>query len=131
MATTVTVNSNYNGKEAGEIIGASFKEADTIAKGLVTPLVDIDYKISVRKIAYADGRTDYACGFTPTGSMTLSERELEPKKIKNELELCKEDFRQIWSSASMGFSAHNDRICLLYTSPSPRDRTRSRMPSSA
>ena len=25
----------------------------------------------------------------------------------------------------------NDPICLLYTSPSPRDRTRSRMPSSA
>ena len=31
-------------------------------------------------------------------------------------------------------SAHDhdtDNICLLYTSPSPRDRTRSRMPSSA
>ena len=27
--------------------------------------------------------------------------------------------------------AHIDDICLLYTSPSPRDRTRSRMPSSA
>ena len=26
---------------------------------------------------------------------------------------------------------HEDRPCLLYTSPSPRDRTRSRMPSSA
>ena len=25
----------------------------------------------------------------------------------------------------------HDRNCLLYTSPSPRDRTRSRMPSSA
>ena len=25
----------------------------------------------------------------------------------------------------------NSKICLLYTSPSPRDRTRSRMPSSA
>ena len=25
----------------------------------------------------------------------------------------------------------NDNACLLYTSPSPRDRTRSRMPSSA
>ena len=24
-----------------------------------------------------------------------------------------------------------DKVCLLYTSPSPRDRTRSRMPSSA
>ena len=34
-----------------------------------------------------------------------------------------------------GSSIHNDGIqtsvCLLYTSPSPRDRTRSRMPSSA
>ena len=27
--------------------------------------------------------------------------------------------------------AQSDKICLLYTSPSPRDRTRSRMPSSA
>ena len=26
---------------------------------------------------------------------------------------------------------HKENICLLYTSPSPRDRTRSRMPSSA
>ena len=28
-------------------------------------------------------------------------------------------------------SDQNDKACLLYTSPSPRDRTRSRMPSSA
>ena len=27
--------------------------------------------------------------------------------------------------------AEEDSVCLLYTSPSPRDRTRSRMPSSA
>ena len=31
-------------------------------------------------------------------------------------------------SASQGME---DIVCLLYTSPSPRDRTRSRMPSSA
>ena len=30
-----------------------------------------------------------------------------------------------------GFSGNNSNCCLLYTSPSPRDRTRSRMPSSA
>ena len=29
------------------------------------------------------------------------------------------------------FNAHPEVSCLLYTSPSPRDRTRSRMPSSA
>ena len=27
--------------------------------------------------------------------------------------------------------SRKDKLCLLYTSPSPRDRTRSRMPSSA
>ena len=32
----------------------------------------------------------------------------------------------------VGFEAHSDGdICLLYTSPSPRDATLSRMPSSA
>ena len=30
-----------------------------------------------------------------------------------------------------GDEMHGDLRCLLYTSPSPRDRTRSRMPSSA
>ena len=32
---------------------------------------------------------------------------------------------------TIGPKAKNVVICLLYTSPSPRDRTRSRMPSSA
>ena len=30
-----------------------------------------------------------------------------------------------------GQTVAEDKACLLYTSPSPRDRTRSRMPSSA
>ncbi|VTU69300.1 fatty acid/phospholipid synthesis protein [Lactobacillus casei subsp. casei ATCC 393] [Lacticaseibacillus rhamnosus] len=35
--------------------------------------------------------------------------------------------------ANLEFLLYGDeaKICLLYTSPSPRDRTRSRMPSSA
>ena len=35
------------------------------------------------------------------------------------------------ASAGLGRIHVLDRACLLYTSPSPRDRTRSRMPSSA
>jgi len=110
MAFTANISSNYVGKDAGEYIGASFKEADTISKNLVTVMPDIDYQIHLKKIAYADGRTDYTCGFTPAGSVTLSEKILAPKKIKNDLEICKEDLRQIWSSASMGFSAHNNNL---------------------
>ena len=33
--------------------------------------------------------------------------------------------------ADLQVSGMGDSVCLLYTSPSPRDRTRSRMPSSA
>ena len=35
------------------------------------------------------------------------------------------------SPLSTSLPASLDGVCLLYTSPSPRDRTRSRMPSSA
>ena len=110
MATSVTVNSNYNGTVAGEIVGKAFKEADTIAKGLVTVLPNIPVKTSIRKIDYGNGRQDFSCGFTPAGSVTLNEVVLEPKKIKNEAEICKEDFRNVWDTATMGFSAHNDNM---------------------
>ena len=40
------------------------------------------------------------------------------------------DEYSVEGSYSGGLSASGD-LCLLYTSPSPRDRTRSRMPSSA
>jgi hypothetical protein len=110
MATSVTVNSNYNGTVAGEIVGKAFKEADTIAKSLVTVLPNIPVKTSIRKIDYGNGRQDFSCGFTPAGSVTLAEVVLEPKKIKNEAEICKEDFRNVWDTATMGFSAHNDNM---------------------
>jgi hypothetical protein len=110
MATTTTVNSSYAGTVAGEIVGKAFKEADTIARNLVTILPNIAVKQVIRKIDYGNGRQDYSCGFAPSGSVTLDEVILEPKKIKNEAELCKEDFRNVWDTASMGFSAHNDNM---------------------
>ena len=110
MATTVTVNSNYVGKEAGEITRKSFAEADTLRLGLVSTLVDIDFQVHLRQFQYSNGITGYTCGFSPQGSVTLSEKTLTPAKHKNELEICKEDLRQIWSSSTMGFSAHNDSM---------------------
>ena len=37
----------------------------------------------------------------------------------------------VLSGLLLGTGALGDRVCLLYTSPSPRDRQKSRMPSSA
>ena len=107
LATTVTVASNYAGKVAGGIIGAAFKEADTLRLGLLTVAENVNYKLNLRKIAYASGLTDYTCGFTPAGAVTLSEKVLEIKKIMNPIQVCKEDFRQTWSEDQMGASASN------------------------
>ena len=41
------------------------------------------------------------------------------------------DITQEIQDGAMAFLKAEYRVCLLYTSPSPRDRTRSRMPSSA
>ena len=40
-------------------------------------------------------------------------------------------FRQKYPDVSVQLQVHSTRSCLLYTSPSPRDNTTSRMPSSA
>ena len=50
MATTVTVTSNYAGKEAGAIVGKAFKEADTISKGLVTVFENVNYKTILNQL---------------------------------------------------------------------------------
>ena len=39
--------------------------------------------------------------------------------------------RTSYGSTSGGGASNESKICLLYTSPSPRDRQKSRMPSSA
>ena len=49
------------------------------------------------------------------------------------IKLCRLLGYELIDQADMSFvtSLDQDKACLLYTSPSPRDRTRSRMPSSA
>jgi len=107
MATTTNVSSNYAGKVAGGIIGAAFKEGSTLSLGVLTVAENVNYKMNLRKIAYADGTVNYSCGHAPAGTITLSEKVIEPKKVKNDFTVCKEDFRQTWSEDSMGASASN------------------------
>jgi hypothetical protein len=107
MPTTVTVTSNYAGKEAGAIVGQAFKEADTISKGFVTTFENVNYKLNLRKIQLTGGKREYTCGHVPSGAITLSEKVLEPKKFKDDFSVCKEDFRAQWSEETMGASASN------------------------
>ena len=72
---------------------------------------------------------EYVATQEPVGSKAIADRHelgVSPATIRNEMALLEEEGLITAPHTSAG------RIpCLLYTSPSPRDRTRSRMPSSA
>ncbi|MEM1337265.1 MAG: hypothetical protein AAGF96_05920 [Bacteroidota bacterium] len=110
MPTTTAVSSNYEGKVAGALIGKAYKEGDTLKKGLITLAPNVNFKLNMRRIQYADGRQAYSCGFNPAGSVTLDERVLQPTKLKIDHEICKEDFRATWDEDSFGPSANNDQF---------------------
>jgi len=46
--------------------------------------------------------------FTDTGSLTLTERILQPDEFQVNLELCKSDFRSDWEAVQMGYSAFDN-----------------------
>lgn len=110
MATALNITTNFVGNVAGEYIAAMIKESNAISENLVTVMPNIVSTTYLRKINTVEGFVDYVCGFTPTGSIVLSEYAITPKKIKWDSELCKEDFRQLWTAQEMGFSAHNDSL---------------------
>lgn len=110
MATTLDITTNYVGDVAGDYIGKMMKGSNTLSDNLVTVLPNIVSTTFLRKIETESGFVDYACGFVPSGAITLSEYSITPKKIMWPWELCKEDFRQLWTAKEMGFSAHNDSL---------------------
>ena len=59
---------------------------------------------------------------TVKASVTLLERELTRYK---------REYHDLVSKMKAAIQGSRDDICLLYTSPSPRDKRQSRMPSSA
>jgi len=110
MATTTTITSDYAGKVAGGLFLKTFKEADALKNGILTEYPNVNFKITLRKLQTTSGRRDYTCGHVPAGSIVLNEVVLEPKKFKDDFDLCKEDFRATWNEETMGASASNDTM---------------------
>ena len=59
----------------------------------------------------------------------LTRKDLEKQRAAQRVELFGTD--ELWSDYRKQFAPMLSEACLLYTSPSPRDRQKSRMPSSA
>ena len=87
-------------------------------------------------IAYAEHKSFLTIGFYsgwPGLVFVLNElfKASGDARFKTGARLCLEKMRAQASDIGAGIGWVEPMPCLLYTSPSPRDRTRSRMPSSA
>ena len=74
----------------------------------------------------------FGLGFQPIctlpylqAAIAQGSKDFSPQQ-KQKLSECQKTFRSLWS-----LDAEQELVCLLYTSPSPRDKRQSRMPSSA
>ena len=78
--------------------------------------------------------SDRLNSLSPSATLAMSQKSAELKAqgvdVIN-LSVGEPDFNTPDHIKEAAKKAIDDNFCLLYTSPSPRDRTRSRMPSSA
>jgi len=106
LTTTTSITSTYAGEFAGKYIQAALLAGTTLGKGTITIKPNIKYKEVVKKLATsATILADMTCDFSPTATVTLTEKILTPKEIQVNLQLCKKDFHSDWEAVLMGYSA--------------------------
>lgn len=103
LATTTNITTTYAGQFAGEYIAASLLSSSTIDDGGLTVKGNIAYKEVIKKLATTELVSAASCDFTPTSTVTLTERILQPTELQVNLQLCKKDFISDWEAQSMGF----------------------------
>ena len=103
LATTTSITTSYAGEFAGEYIAASLLSASTIDDGGLTVKANIAFKEVIKKLATNALVASASCDFTPTSTITLTERIIEPKELQVNLQLCKYDFVNDWEAQSMGY----------------------------
>ena len=96
MATTTSLTTTYAGREAAGYIRAAFLSNESLAA--VTFKENIEYKQVVRKLVDSITFANATCDFTPTGTVTLTERILTLEKFQVHRQLCKNTFLIDWSA---------------------------------
>ena len=105
MATTTSITSTYAGEFAGKYISAALLSGSTIENGGITVKPNVKFKEVIKKVATSGLIANASCDFADTGSVTLTERILQPEEFQVNIELCKKDFRSDWEAIQMGYSS--------------------------
>jgi hypothetical protein len=108
MATTTSITTTYAGEFASKYIAAALLSADTLDKGLVEIMPNVHYKQVIQKVGTDDIVKDATCDFTPTSTLTLTERVLTVEEFQVNLQLCRKDFLSTWQGAQMGYSVYDN-----------------------
>ena len=103
LATTTNITTSYAGEFAGEYIAAALLSASTIDDGGLTVKANIAFKEVIKKLATNALVASASCDFSPTSTITLTERIIEPNELQVNLQLCKYDFVNDWEAQSMGY----------------------------
>lgn len=98
MATTTSLTTTYAGKYAGEVIKPAFLANESMQ--YLTLKENIDYKQVVKRLVDDVSFAAATCDFTPTGTVTVTERILTLEKFQVQRELCKKDFLTDWVAGS-------------------------------
>ena len=107
MATTTSITTSYAGQFASKYISAALLSADTLDKGLIEILPNVNYRTTLQKVNTDSIVRDATCDFDATSTLTLTDRVLEVEPFQVNLQLCKKDYYDSWIGGQMGFSAYD------------------------
>jgi hypothetical protein len=105
MATTTSITTTYAGEFANQYISAALLSGKTLNDGAISIKPNIKYKEVIKKVATSGLIANAGCDFADTGTVTLTERIIQPEEFQVNVELCKKDFRSDWEAVQMGISA--------------------------
>jgi hypothetical protein len=105
MSTTTSITTTYAGEFAGKYIAAALLPAPTLASNLITIMPNVKFKSVMKRLATDKLLSNASCDFNPAGTITLTERVIQPKELQVNRQLCKTTFRNDWDAIEMGYSA--------------------------
>ena len=106
---SLSITTTYAGEFAGKYIAAALLSADTLDKGNITIMPNVKFKSVIQKASTDDIVKDASCGFEPNqGTLTLTEKVLEPRELQVNLEICRKTLHESWQAAQMGFGLNDE-----------------------
>lgn len=103
-----SITSTYAGEAAADYIAAALLSAKTLDNQAITIKPNVKFKEVIQKLDVSGIVQDASCDFATSGSVSVSERILEPKELQVNLSLCKSEFVDSWEALSLGFSAFDE-----------------------